>query len=224
MRLRTASSHTLSPYFLVKYRDRTLRVLGDGKLVLVSDKMYWPRPSDHDVLYDEDCLYVPWLVTPSSRKRKAQSCTLPLWVFFAAWCFLAWYLPLNCLRFSYFCAIPRSTVLIGWHTTCHRPYFHFLRGSSATPSMSSSKTGSAVQNSDSFVEQVSVLAVTPLPHYSNRSQVRAFSRAPVAVGMCILILRTGFAPTFTRISWTKPRTLPLTPPHSYSSSSVPSVS
>lgn len=105
--------------------------------------------------------------------------------------------------FSFFCTILHAAVLIDWLTTycCHHCYF--LRGGSTTPNMTSSETGSAVWNSNYFVELFSKSAGMSL-RYSTRSQVQDFSRALVPVKIRIRVWRTGLVTTSTCILLPKP--------------------
>lgn len=89
--------------------------------------------------------------------------------------------------------------------------------------MTSSGTGSAVQDSDSPVELVSVSAEVPF-RYSTRSHVRASSSTTVPIKIRIQVPRTGLAPTSTRIPPLKPGAPAVSFPRSIPSSRIPSFS
>lgn len=160
---------------------------------------------------------MPWLAACSVRKRNVQKCTLPSCEFISICCFLAWYLPLNVLRFPFFCTMLHAAILIGWLSTCPCHHSHSLRESSATSNMTNTKTNYAMQDSDYFVELDSMSAGMPLP-FSTRSQVWAFAGVPVPVEIQIRVPSTGLAPTSTRILRPKPGPPPSSFPRNSSSS------
>lgn len=150
------------------------------------------------VVHDEERLYVPRLTTFFDcqgfvLKFKLLSCQ-----FIITYCFFAWYLSLNSLRFLSSCTVLRAAFLIGWHFAYSCYYYRFLQRNSFIHTIPDSEAGSVVQNSDSSVELVSVSAGMPLRSFT-RSQIRASSSIPVPVSIRIWGPCTGLAPTSTRI-------------------------
>lgn len=98
MQVRTAFSRTLTLHVSLKSRKHPLQIFRQRPLCRYFKKLFLVGSLGHVGLYDEICLYMPRLSAFPGRKRNPQTCLLPSCRLIAAYCFHAWYVPLNRLQ------------------------------------------------------------------------------------------------------------------------------